>query len=206
MENTVGAIPVSIELRANASLESGKRNFAVLLQRSPWLKTLEKEALALAKENASARSKYRRLVRLVDRVSDAIAPSAACARGCSHCCHRSVGVSAHEAELISEFTGRPIRNMERTAVPMTVAEDAPREPCPFLRDNACSIYEHRPVACRINFNISDDAFFCDPSTAPEGSQPPQMRLDALLMAYAMVFLKQPLADIRSFFSPLDSTT
>lgn len=195
-------IPITpINQRASESFESAKKNFAVILEHAPWLRTLDKEALGLAKENASAKTKYAKLVRIADRIAEAMAPSSACKAGCSHCCHRSVGISAFEAGRLSEASGRPIKKVERTKMPMTVAEDVPATACPFLQGDECSIYENRPIACRITFNISDDALFCDPALAPEGTQPPTISMDGFLMAYAIAFVKEPLADIRSFFEP-----
>jgi Fe-S-cluster containining protein len=35
------------------------------------------------------------------------------------------------------------------------------EPCTFLKEGSCSIYEHRPFACRSHFNTSDTPSICD---------------------------------------------
>lgn len=195
-----------LQARAAASLESGKRNFRALLAAESWLTNLKEEALRIPKEHASARSKYAKLRVLADRIHDATAPYVACERNCSHCCHRSVPITAHEAAILSEVSGRPLTTVKQAAGPRTVADDLPTTACPFLAEGACSIYEHRPIACRIKFNLSDDDFYCDPALAPEGTVPPALNMDVFLMAYAQIFAKQPLSDIRSFFSVSNDTS
>jgi Fe-S-cluster containining protein len=194
-------IPITpVDTRAQESLESGKRNFRALLDASPWLKDLEKEALGIAKANASPRSKYAKLRVLADRIAEAMAPYAACRKSCAHCCHKSVPISTHEAESLSASTGRQMRSVRLASGPKTVEEDLPTDPCPFLVDSACSIYEQRPIACRVAFNLAEDDFFCDPAVAPPNSVAPAMKMDVFLMAFAIIFSKQPVSDIRSFFA------
>lgn len=77
--------------------------------------------------------------------NDIIAPNVECKKGCSHCCHVPVMVTAMEAFYIQTKTGRKAneirRKKERTRKP-------DGSPCPFLKANSCSIYEFRPLACR----------------------------------------------------------
>lgn len=195
---TIPIMPV--DTRALESLESGKRNFRSLLEGSPWLKGLEKEALGIARATASPRSKYAKLRVLADRIAEAMAPYAACREGCTHCCHKSVPISLHEAELLSAATGRQMRAVRLASGPKTVEEDVPTDPCPFLVETSCSIYGQRPIACRVAFNLAEDNFFCDPAVAPPNSVPPAMKMDVFLMAFAIIFSKQPVSDIRSFFA------
>jgi uncharacterized protein len=190
---------VPVDTRAQESLESGRRNFRSILERSPWLKVLEKDALGIARATASPRSRYAKLRMLADRIAEAMAPNAACKKGCTHCCHKSVPISTHEAELISATTGRKMLSVRLASGPKTIEEDLPADPCPFLVDSSCSIYEQRPIACRVAFNLADDNFFCDPAVAPPNSVPPAMNMDVFLMAFAIIFSKQPVSDIRSFF-------
>jgi Fe-S-cluster containining protein len=49
--------------------------------------------------------------------------------------------------------------------PLNQAYYALRLPCPFLEDEHCSIYEHRPAACR-ELLVTSPAKFCDDMTDP----------------------------------------
>jgi Fe-S-cluster containining protein len=78
-----------------------------------------------------------------------------CAKGCSFCCRLKVECYAQEAfriahELrqrgdVSEITQTLANHIDRNK---NVEEKRAREPCPFLVDQACSIYSVRPAACR----------------------------------------------------------
>ena len=46
------------------------------------------------------------------------------------------------------------------------------QPCPFLVDNACSVYDVRPLVCRSHFSFDATAHWC----APERSTTVQMKL------------------------------
>lgn len=70
--------------------------------------------------------------------------------------------------------------------------------CPFLREGACSIYAHRPTACRTLLNLDDDALLCE---LVDGVEVPVPYADARQMKAYFLAL-QPnaaLADIRAFF-------
>lgn len=80
-----------------------------------------------------------------------------CKRGCSACCYLAVDITDDEAELLAEIVegGHEIdRELLREQYPAdtltkfgSLARD--RRRCVFLgKDEACSIYESRPAACR----------------------------------------------------------
>jgi len=72
-----------------------------------------------------------------------ISPDVKCGKGCSFCCLNPVrAVTADEVELL-KLVDTGTRN--------------PGKGCPFLIDNACSVYEHRPSVCRTLYVISDPA-------------------------------------------------
>ncbi|MFG0258137.1 MAG: YkgJ family cysteine cluster protein [Phycisphaerales bacterium JB043] len=68
------------------------------------------------------------------------------------CCHfNTYGHRLYTTALEAAYTLRSLGNN-----PLPVLTNARRhDACPFLRDNLCTIHEHRPAGCRI--------FFCDPS-------------------------------------------
>jgi Fe-S-cluster containining protein len=87
----------------------------------------------------------------------------ACARGCSHCCHMWTALRAPEALFITAALPAD----RRSAIEAAHAETGPLSyeerlalvrPCPLLRDDACSLYAARPIACRTT--ASTDATVC----------------------------------------------
>lgn len=89
-----------------------------------------------------------------------------CSRGCSHCCHMWVSVTAPEALILAAHlrsTGRNTEHLlERAARTRDLSFDARATfvaPCPLLGENhACSVYDVRPIACRTA--TSTDAELC----------------------------------------------
>ncbi|ANO35471.1 hypothetical protein A6E01_19860 (plasmid) [Vibrio breoganii] len=73
-----------------------------------------------------------------------------CVRGCAQCCTVAVDVSYLEAMYIADSTGVELR------LDKTVSKTGG---CPFLVDNCCSIYEYRPIACRM-FHTIDHPKYC----------------------------------------------
>jgi Fe-S-cluster containining protein len=145
-----------------------------------------------------------RLRQLVDKVAAAIAPFTPCRKGCSACCHKAAIVSEMDALQIAQATGA------RLAVPKNVFEvrdggeartrylvSYAGKPCGFLEDGNCSIYEHRPVVCRVQHSLEDDAAPCEPR---EGLHAAAMDLtDVYLAELQMNGRMMVYADIREFF-------
>jgi Fe-S-cluster containining protein len=93
--------------------------------------------------------------------------------GCSDCCSQAVIISRAEAEILAAETGaylernpayiariadamsRHHRNFDRDT-----AEKYTAVPCIFLKAGRCSIYEHRPIACRVHFTLDRDNLLC----------------------------------------------
>jgi len=81
----------------------------------------------------------------------------ACRKGCAHCCHTWVSVTAPEALYVA----KAVKELGRTAVDrVLIANEKTRDlnfdaraqrhlPCPLLDGDSCSIYEFRPDACRV---------------------------------------------------------
>ncbi|MBC7371786.1 MAG: YkgJ family cysteine cluster protein [Bdellovibrionaceae bacterium] len=84
---------------------------------------------------------------------------ASCFKGCSHCCHLEVEVTNYETEILQGIlmAGHPIDRVRLTLQGHRKLQDSAwrnlkkkaENRCVFLgADEACSIYEDRPVMCR----------------------------------------------------------
>lgn len=84
----------------------------------------------------------------------------ACKKGCGYCCHTLVTVTAPEIFLLAravrkrwddstdDFRGT-FEAQEQVTSGLSVTERfATRTACPILTDNACGMYEPRPLTCR----------------------------------------------------------
>ncbi len=84
----------------------------------------------------------------------------ACANGCAFCCHVSVTATAPEVFLVANALREKHKDDlqailyrvqaadQKTRALTSMERAAQRVPCALLEDNACSIYESRPGACR----------------------------------------------------------
>ena len=113
-----------------------------------------------------------------------------------------------EAERIGDFIDKAPANLEPITLSQSITElDNGIEafhnvPCTFLKDNQCTIYEVRPMACRTYFNVSQYPEICDFSLG-DCDIP---NIDSRAIQDAMVDINiqevyqgKPMRDIRTFF-------
>ena len=129
-------------------------------------------------------AKIRTLWECVDEIGRVAGPRSACRRGCSHCCHIPVLMPEQEAELIGRKIGVKPRRLEGITPPHEIRAGYDN-PCPFLKDNACSIYEWRPLACRQLYNMDRDALLCE-LVGDEASKVPHLNMADYQMALAQL--------------------
>lgn len=152
-------------------------------------------------------------------IGKAIAPLTPCRAGCSHCCHLETILFRSEAEAIGKEIGRKVATPARDRI-ISMASMAANgmpdvnkialehytEPCTFLKEDRCSIYEHRPMACRLHFSAEETAEPCrirgDDIT--EGVLYVDTRDEKRLYVYALMSDNAELADIRDWFPPKES--
>lgn len=87
----------------------------------------------------------------------------ACGKGCSHCCNIWVSATAPEVIYIAKRLPALVHDRVREANEFTKTfshEQRPfhPNPCPMLQNNECSIYQYRPLFCRLA--ASGDAEIC----------------------------------------------
>lgn len=129
------------------------------LELPPFPRALLDEAhqfqLKTMQSNMSRHSILRQIYALVDKGSQVVDKLTVCKKGCAACCEISVGLSELEASYIERNTGRRMALGVRSSVSHKTDSR-----CPFLSsENSCSIYEFRPLACRV-YAAFDDPDLC----------------------------------------------
>jgi hypothetical protein len=75
------------------------------------------------------------------------------------------------------------------------------KPCPFLVNSRCSVYEDRPLVCRVHHSLSDTALDCNPFVS--SGRPPMYNPDVVEVPYrvinAAVNPMEPSGNIAEFF-------
>jgi len=85
-----------------------------------------------------------------------------CRKGCSFCCFQPVFAVTHEFKYLNNHINKLFSKAEKETILQKairkdrIVRDLPKErmlghrlPCPLLTDGKCSVYEARPMACRI---------------------------------------------------------
>lgn len=161
---------------------------------------LSDDAMDIAQLPLSQRIRYNKLVKLVDEAAVDILPFTACRKGCSHCCHIAALISEVEAKRIGEAIGRKPEKVGAFPPDVPALQDKYfGVACTFLKGGRCSIYEVRPLACRLHFSMADDSFFCSTAIAPQNSLVPALNLHGVDKALFLVTFGSKHADIRDFF-------
>ncbi len=179
---------------------SVERATAFIQSLDPVLATREDRiATDLAAQNASLKSKLAKVTQLMDELSSAASSYVACRSGCSACCKMNVSITLLEAERLAAVSGKRLATVVR---PMVHKQDHfAGIPCPFLKNEKCSVYAHRPLACRAHFSFAADDYVCQPENAYVGGMG-MVRFDGVHKAYLNVAGATALkgfADIRDFF-------
>ncbi len=134
----------------------------------------EAYALRLEEAKALARSEkttpLRAFWKLLDRAYNTKSQTLKCGRGCSHCCYTAVAATQSEWDGIlnsvreqnidlHQIIERAYKSISRVRDTLKSGKDIDQvdwhrlvinQPCPFLNeDQACAIYENRPLDCRL---------------------------------------------------------
>lgn len=151
---------------------------------------------SLAQENASSKSKLRKLYKLTNEIMEFSAPYTACSKGCSDCCRMNVMISQAEANYIGDSTHRKPYILTKSKIHKE--DQYLGNECPFLKENACSIYEFRPYVCRKHVSFDESAYWCDPNRTLNVPMP-MLQFSELQGAIEDIEKGGIFADIRDFF-------
>ena len=175
--------------------ESKERIHNALLPR------VKKEFYALQAELESTKMHPSRAMRkIIDFIDSYIERSevpkmSVCKKGCSHCCHGPVEITKAEAKYIESRT----EHKARSSVPMSCAQK--HTTCPFLKNNECSIYKYRPIACRSFYTI-DSPDYCAQGGHVEHVYINQYAMGPVMAATQLIMLNLGMeySDIRGYFA------
>lgn len=154
----------------------------------------------LAKENASPRSKLRKIYNLMTDLGNVAEPYVACGKGCSSCCKMNITISQIEANLIAEKLG--IKSKQLTNNKNHPSEEFIGVPCTFLKNDSCTIYDVRPFVCRNHVWFDTSSYWCDPERSLAVTMP-MIEFSGAVAAFFDVTKKDSggiHADIRDFFT------
>lgn len=180
---------------------------AFLADAAPWITEgqLKRRLEAIVKDEPDGQKARARVIRIATEVNDAISPVAACRRGCSHCCRQGLLVFEHEAVLLAKVSGRelvrqPWRRQQEVDVDL---DSTVGTPCPFLVNDCCSVYEHRPLFCRLRHSLNDDPDDCAVDSVTGGQVGMYAAEEIFIDPYVELSIKtnglEPLASIHRYF-------
>lgn len=185
----------------SVSAETAELRRAQFIKSMPAELTKREDAIQhkLASQNASSRNKLQKIYSLMADLGKAAEPYVACGNGCSDCCKINVMISQLEANFIERETG--IKPAKLTGGLLHPQEKFLGSPCPFLKNNSCSIYEVRPFACRKHFSFDTTAYWCE-ATLTSKFEFPMIGftgVEGALLDVAKLTAGGVFADIRDFF-------
>jgi Fe-S-cluster containining protein len=166
---------------------------------SPLKAECERVLEEVLRPTLSRKGRMTKLRDLATKFGKAVVPVTACAAGtCAHCCHIPVSVSETEASMIGEAIGRKPKRVSDDKEMST--EFGYHRPCTFLKNNRCSIYAHRPFACRMHFSMDESDRLC--ALIPGVSVPvPLVDTREFQLVYVRAAAGETVADLRDFFPP-----
>lgn len=187
--------------------ESAQLKMKALLESHSWMmpEQIRQVLSRIARENASAKSKRRKMIAIANHVTTALEPYMACGPGCSACCHMNTMIYEHEAIRLAEVTGRKMVRLAYRPLDQIALEGYKfnGKPCPFLVENKCSVYDDRPLVCRTHHSLRDDAAQCSMNLADNYVPPPMYDPDILEVPYMELNASynpvEPWGNIAEFF-------
>ncbi|CAJ7796628.1 Flagellin N-methylase [Burkholderia pseudomallei] len=195
--------PQAVNERLQVVAETAEANLnAINARLRPRIREFNRRAQAIVDSPKSKISKVHALWALIDDMNAMNVGHVACRRGCNHCCHTEVLMSPEEAEAVGKRIGRMPRHPKLRGDRDENFDCSYLNPCTFLENGECSIYENRPVACRAQYSLDVDALLCEiPADEPPRPVPYQnpTPFNMILLHIIRPQVAECMADIREFF-------
>lgn len=198
MDTTTAAAKLA---RIKVCVEPAQRRMDTFNDRiDPYRADFQRQLNAVSGSRDPPWIRLRRLYAIADQIMSHSDGLTACTRGCNHCCHIPVALTSEEAKMLGAKVGRKPKldkaKMFRDISGLPFGYDYP---CPFLDGKECSIYEDRPLACRIHVNVDDIPLLCElEPTSPEPIRVPSMDTTWIVSVYYAI-CGYRMADIREYF-------
>jgi Fe-S-cluster containining protein len=156
----MNVIPIHVQNRINdpETTIGAERRASHMRQRLDALLPRMNYLFDRAEQADNGPQKIRFMRQAADLMGEAAKGVAPCADKCSHCCHIPVLMSQTEADLIGKETATKVT---KTKYNLSSNTQYVGVPCPFLKAKRCSIYEYRPMACRVHFTMDRDNLLCE---------------------------------------------
>lgn len=139
--------------------------------------------------------KLKKLYNFMDELYAVVAKFAPCTLGCCACCYYPISISEIEINYIEQSHGIK-HTSQKTLSPQSDT------PCPFLTNNACSIYERRPFVCRRHISLDKNSTWCQPDVCDK-IELPRIAFTEVAKTYEQIVLDSGSArwiDIREAFN------
>jgi Fe-S-cluster containining protein len=129
-------------MNGHPDIVASKLNRAKAIEIIPIKLKVQEEKLfdKVRKSKINVTKKLVNLYEFMEELASGFSHLTPCKKGCSYCCEIRVDVSKVELSLIKSKARKAYNNATKDLVI--------GEPCPFLKDNSCSIYDVRPFLCR----------------------------------------------------------
>lgn len=189
--------------------ESAARRYKCILDAHPELLDIPGRAERILSENTRFSTKSVRLYQLADKMRSMLEHFVVCGVGCSYCCHMPTMIYQHEADMMAAAGNCNAKELGYRPAPLALrsAMAFNGQPCSFLADGRCSIYEHRPLICRLHNSLNDNPHDCLVTTGGKRKSIYAVNPDYVEMPYHRAVLKwkprEPWGAIQEFF-PLGS--
>ena len=200
--------PGGLSSHPRAEVQQAANRLDAVLETLPWLspESMAKLTNTILLTNTRPALKLIKLTELATKVDLALRPHYSCGRGCSHCCSMITLIYRYEAVRLAEVTGRemielPFRPHDQVLLAGMLVNG---KQCAFVVDGCCSVYEHRPMICRLHHSFNKDPRDCEVSCDPTLKRPiVQFNPDYVEVPYHNVvrfnYPREPWGAITEFF-------